>query len=97
MAHHMMQVQLRHQVTERPEIQLFALKGREQEGAHAAGLVEQPAAIIPAEFVDLANTRSPRHQDHPGVTAVVEQQCARQREIADAVTVRLQAWVTRRW
>lgn len=83
-----MDMQLRNQIAQGRDIELVAAEGLKHPGAKPAGLVEQCGAIGRAEFEDLAHARNPRHQNHPGITAVIEQKDTRQAKIADRMRVR---------
>ena len=98
-AYHMMQMKLRDQIAQSTDVQFFAVEGLHQQGPDVAGLIQQGPAIVVAQLVDLAHALPPRHQDHPGVTAIVQQQHPRQRQIAEQMAVsrelRIQGKATR--
>ena len=83
-----MDMKLWDQVAKGAHVELVAAERLHHPGAEPARLVEQRGAVGRAELEDLAHPRDPRHQDHPGVAAVIEQQDARQAQLADRMTVR---------
>ncbi len=80
-------MQLRHQIAQRTKVELVTAKGLHQQSADSTRFVEQQVLVSLRQLVDLSDRRLPRHQYHPGITAVVQQQHARQLEITDQVTI----------
>jgi len=82
-----MKVQLRHQIAQCSDVELLTRKGLHHEFTCKAGLFQQTVAIPGYQLKDLAHTRSPGHEDHPGIAAVIQQQYLRQPQVAKQVTI----------
>ena len=78
-AHDMVQVQLRHLVAERRDIQLVAAERLHQERGKVTGLAQQLQAVVVGELVDFPYIFAVRHENEPGVIAIVHQQQTTQR------------------
>src|SRR3546814_3501419 len=70
-------VELRHQVAERADVDLVGREARLKGAGGAADLLGELLPCAAVEVMDLLEVRAARHQDEPGIDLVVHQQQAR--------------------
>ena len=75
-------VELRHHVAERRDVDLVGPRQRLHHPRGDADLAPELGRVGLAEVGDLAGARAPRHQDQPGEAGIVHQEDVREREVA---------------
>ena len=90
-----MHVQLRHLISERGDIELFALGDIFQRARRCGDFAEQLHLRILLEIDEFDEAGQARHQDQPRIVGVVRQQRAGKREVADRNRVLRELWMQR--
>ncbi len=89
----MVKMQLRHDITQRRQIHFICLKALRQLARERTGFLQQLALIFRRELEYFTDRSTVRHQNEPGIVAVIHQQQAGQREAAQEDAVFCQLWV----
>lgn len=83
----MVDMQLRNHVAQCRDIELVCMKYPFKGNGQLHGFVQQAVTIGMLQFMNFTNICASRHQDEPGVSAVVHQQKPGKREIADSYCI----------
>jgi hypothetical protein len=82
-----MDMELRHHVAERGDVELVARRHRLQGTGRSRNLGGELDLVGFRQVDDLARARAARHQQQPGIIGVVGEKQPRQRQVADGAGV----------
>ena len=88
-------VQLRHLVSERRDIDLLGLELVDQNPGRPLGFVEQVQRPVPWQVVEVAQSVDARHEDHPREPVVAHEKHAAEVQVAKEFAIRSQFFVKR--
>lgn len=81
-------VQLRHLVAERRDVDLLGLELVDQDPRHPIDLVEQDNCPVPGQVVEVAQAFDARHEDHPGEPVVAHEKYGAEVQIPEVFAIR---------
>ena len=73
-AHHMMNMELRHDIAKRRDVELVSMETFRQNDREPGGLPQQLDLILAAQLIDFTNLIPVRNQNEPGIIGIAHQQ-----------------------